>query len=406
VVEPVQQALLAVASAALLPGGLFYNSYNTLPGWLPLTTYQQLLRLELRRGEPSLPAEAFRRTANTLVGLLGDENTPTPLSTLLPSLGRELDDLRLDNVPYMLGEYDNDGWQPLYVAEMHTRCAAHKLRPVATANLPELFEELLPEPLRSQVNAEPDPLIRQTLIDLACARAFRRDIFARGSVRLSAEAWRQRLSGLRLRRRETPARDAWTFATTFGQLSVPAGVCEALEAALAQGPRSLMELAEAIDQPPVEVLRLAALLLHQQRLGLDRGEAGTQALAGCERANARLLQRMAEGWGYGSLAAPLVGSGVGCSVVEALCCQAPGQGPLGASEERWLMERLIDLGLRSDQPTDSGPPTNHDVKSVYDLDEETMKVATAFQRDRLPSLQALGVIPARFQPRSPGHAHP
>ena len=51
-------------------------------------------------------------------------------------------------------------------------------------------------------------------------------------MRLSPEAWRRRLSGLRLRRRETPPRREWTFATSFGQLSVPAGICEALEAAL------------------------------------------------------------------------------------------------------------------------------------------------------------------------------
>ena len=377
VVEPVQQALLAVAAAALLPGGLFYNSYNTQPGWLPLTTYQQLLRLELRRGEPSLPGEAFRRTADTLTSLLGQEGPTTPLRSLLPSLAKELEDLRLDNVAYLLGEYDNEGWQPLYVAEMHRRCATHKLRPVATATLPELFEELLPEPLRSQVNAEPDPLIRQTLIDLACTRGFRRDIFARGSARLSAAAWRQRLSGLRLRRRETPAREAWTFGTSFGQLSVPAAICEALEQALAPGPRSLAELAEAIGQPPVEVLRLSALLLHQERLGLERGEAGEQARAGCERVNARLLQRMGEGWSYGSLAAPVVGSGVSCNLIEALCCLAPGQGTLGPGEKRWLMERLIDLGVRS---ADAAEGAGSDVKPVYNLDEETMNVVTAFQR--------------------------
>ena len=398
VVEPVQQALLAVASAALLPGGLFYNSYNTLPGWLPLTAYQQLVRLELQRGETSIPSEALQRAARTLMSLLGSKESPTSLHTLLPSLSKELEELRLDNIPYLIGEFGCEGWQPLYVAEMHKRCAAQKLRPIASATLPELFEELLPEPLRSQVSAEPDPLIRQTLIDLACARGFRRDVCARGSVRLSPDAWRRRLSGLRLRRRETPARSEWTFGTSFGQLSVPAAICEAMEAALARGPRTLAELAEAIDQPPVEALRLAGLLLHEERLGLDRGEAGEQARPGCERVNARLLQRMAEGWGYGSLAAPAVGSGVGCNLIEALCCQAPGQGPLGPGEERWLMERLIDLGVRSGDPGDAAG------QSVYAFDEETLNVVNAFQRDRLPVLQALGVVLTRFQPRSPGHA--
>lgn len=400
VVEPVQQALLAVASAALLPGGLFYSSYNTNPGWLPLTAYQQLARLELQRGEPCQPGQALSRAAAGLGRMLGEEGRPTPLRNLLPSLSKELEELRLDNVAYLLGEYDNEGWQPLYVAEMHQRCAVHKLRPVATANLPDLFEELLPEPLRSQVNQEPDPLIRQMLIDLTCARGFRRDLFARGSVRLSADAWRQRLSGLRLRRRETPARDDWTFGTSFGQLSVPAAICEAMEAALAAGPRTLAQLAEAIDQPPVEVLRLTALMLHEERVGLDRGEAGEQARAGCDRVNERLLQRMGEGWNHGSLAAPRLGSSVDCNPIEALCCLAPGEGPLAASQEQWLQQRLDDLGIRP------ATAVTADVNQVYALDEQTLKTANTFQRERLPALQELGVFTGRFQPRSPGHGLP
>lgn len=401
VVEPVQRALLAVASAALLPGGIFYCSYNTLPGWLPLTTFQQLVRLELKRGEPSRPAEAFRRATASLARLLGEDSQPSPLANLLPTLIRELEDLRLDNLPYLLGEYDNAGWQPLYVADMHQRCAAHKLRPISTANLPELFEELLPEPLRSQVNGEPDPLMQQTLIDLACARGFRRDLFSRGSVRLSPAAWRRRLSGLRLRRRETPPRQDWRFSTSFGELSVPEAICEALEATLAQGPATLAELAEAIGQPPVEVLRLAGLLLHEERLGLDRGESGAQAQASCDRVNERLLRRMAEGWSYGSLAAPAIGSGVECSLIEALCCLAPGQGPLDETAQQWLQQQLLDLGF---QPA---PSNEANVKTGYALDEQTLKTANTFQRERLSALQVLGVFTARFQPRSPGHApHP
>jgi hypothetical protein len=283
---------------------------------------------------------------------------------------------------------------------MHQRCAAHKLRAIATANLPELFEELLPEPLRSEVNAEPDPLIRQTLIDLTCARSFRRDLFVRGSARLSAEAWRQRLSGLRLHRREAPPRDDWTFVTSFGQLNVPAQICEAMEAALQPGPRTLAELAEAIGQPPVEVLRLAALLLDEERVGLDRGEAGEQARPGCDRVNSRLLQRLSEGWSYGSLAAPRVGSGVACNPIEALCCLAPGEGPLGGGEKRWLRQRLDDLGIQPAANRDA------DVKPGYALDEQTLKTVNTFQRERLPALHELGVFTARFQPRSPGHGLP
>ena len=189
-------------------------------------------------------------------------------------------------------------------------------------------------------------------------------------------------------------------APSFGQLSVPAAICDAMEAALQAGPRSLAELAEAIDQPPVEVLRLTALQLNEERVGLDRGEAGEQARVVCDRVNERLLQRMGDGWTYGSLAAPRVGSSIDCSLIEALCCLAPGAGFLGAGEERWLRQRLDELGVR--QAAGDGS----DVKPGYALDEHTLKTANTFQRERLPALQELGVFTARFQPRSPGHGLP
>ena len=247
--------------------------------------------------------------------------------------------------PALLEKDDTEGWQPLHIAEMHQRCAAHKLRQIATANLPQLVEQLLPEPLRSQVSAEPDPLIRQTLIDLTCARGFRSDLFARGSAGLHPEAWRRRVGGLRLHRCEAPARQEWRFATGFGELSVPGAICEAMEAALGQGPRTLAELAEAIGQPSMAVLRVAGPLLETTRLGFDRGEAAAPAQSVCERVNALLTQRISEGWNDRSLAAQAVGSAIECNLIEALCCLAPPPRP-PRSEGRALGDGTAERARR------------------------------------------------------------
>ncbi|MFM8605767.1 MAG: class I SAM-dependent methyltransferase [Cyanobium sp.] len=54
----VRQALLAVASAQLEPGGIFYCFYNTHPGWLSRTPFQALLLLEQQRSDPSDPRQS------------------------------------------------------------------------------------------------------------------------------------------------------------------------------------------------------------------------------------------------------------------------------------------------------------------------------------------------------------
>lgn len=44
----IRQALFKLVGRVLKPGGLFYNRYNTLPGWLPMLPFQQLVLLQQR----------------------------------------------------------------------------------------------------------------------------------------------------------------------------------------------------------------------------------------------------------------------------------------------------------------------------------------------------------------------
>lgn len=51
VAPAVREALFALASALLRPGGFFYNSYNAFPGWLDAVPFQNLvLQLQRRSG--------------------------------------------------------------------------------------------------------------------------------------------------------------------------------------------------------------------------------------------------------------------------------------------------------------------------------------------------------------------
>jgi SAM-dependent methyltransferase len=182
--EPVQHALLQMASAALRPEGFFYGSCNTYPGWLPMTSFQHLASLELHRSDPSQPLLALQRAAATLTALLGNAERRTPLSLASPFLLPEMEQLAAKDLAYLVQEYANRHWRPFYVAELHERCRHHKLRYLATATLPDLFEHLLPEPLRGIVAAEANPSHQQTLLDLGVNRSFRRDLFSRGSLPL------------------------------------------------------------------------------------------------------------------------------------------------------------------------------------------------------------------------------
>lgn len=82
-------------------------------------------------------------------------NTPVPLLQAQPALQDGLARFAGLSERYLLQEYDNEGWAPLFVADMHRSCDAHQLRYVGSATLPENFEDLLPPPSASCWSQKP-----------------------------------------------------------------------------------------------------------------------------------------------------------------------------------------------------------------------------------------------------------
>ena len=91
VVEPVQQALLAVASASLAPEGLFYCSYNTYPSWLTADFFQQVAEKEPSCSNPADATGAHMRTVPPAAAATARSRsrTPSPLASQHPG-GRQV----------------------------------------------------------------------------------------------------------------------------------------------------------------------------------------------------------------------------------------------------------------------------------------------------------------------------
>ena len=316
----IRQALLQLASDALRPGGLFYCSYNTTPGWLAAVPLQQLAWLESRRraATPAGASAAVSAAAATLTALLGSEEQPSALARTLPGLRERLAGLSKQDGAYLVQEYINEGWQPLPVHAMHADAAGCKLRYVASATFPENFSGLLPAPIRTVINAEADPAVRETLQDLGINQSFRRDLFCHGRDPLTASELAEAFAGLRLRLLDAPAQETYTFATSFGQISGGSELYAAVEASIADGVVTFAALQERHNLSLGALAQLLSLLLHSGRIGLDRGEAGVAAADGCRRVSHTLLALQRGGRPYTFLPAPAIGSAVAISLPEAL----------------------------------------------------------------------------------------
>jgi hypothetical protein len=300
----------------LRPGGAFYCSYNTLPGWLERTIYKSMVDLERKCLGPSKALEAFMKANQSLQRCLTAGHGASALARHFPQLPCHLSAISEQrNTAYLAAEFANDHWQPFYVGEVHCMAARHKLSFVGSATLPENHPGLLPPELAAVVTEEPDPLLRQARLDLVINQSFRRDLFVKGALPLSRTAQQQMLAALALRLTVAPdptsedCGDGTGIETNLGLMVDASGNGQQLQAFLCQQPASLGTIQQALGIPPDDLLTLASLLLHANRIGLDRGAAGTAATASCRAVNQRLIALMQGGNNLSFLAAPSIGHG-------------------------------------------------------------------------------------------------
>ncbi len=186
--DPVKAALFRLAGRALRPGGVFYNSYNTLPGWLPMVPFQQLVVLEQQRRTADEALVAARQSFAAL------KETAAILFKAQPSLEKRLEGLDGKDPVYLVQEYNNAHWRPVFVSEMLDDLAAVKLSYLGSATLPEAFDGMLGEGLRTLLAAQPTVALREQLRDLALNQSFRRDLSVKGRLALPARDQVRRLS--------------------------------------------------------------------------------------------------------------------------------------------------------------------------------------------------------------------
>jgi len=394
----VRNALLQLSGRLLRCGGAFYCSYNTFPGWLDRTTFKALTDLERQRLGAANLTQALQRAGSSLARLL--QSAPA-LGKALPQLGNQLRQIRDINRPDDLcGEYGPEQWQPFYVGEVHQLAMAHQLSYAASANLPENFPSLLPAPVAELLAAEGDSTIRQALLDLAINQSFRRDLFVKGPLPLSRVAQEQCLSELCLR--STGPLEATSIAeggsspqgiqTNLGVIVDGSGRLRRLEAYLAAQPASLAELYEALAIPPEDLVLLTNLLVHAGRIGLDRGEAGAAATAGCCDVNARLTALMQGGHNLGFRVAPAVGHGAQpFSLIDAFVLEGLRQGMDGE-----VLAGIVLLGLQA-TGAELRRLDGTFLKDETDCMEYIKQHILLFRANILPRLVQLGIMDASIQ---------
>lgn len=342
-----REALFTLASQVLRPGGLFYVSHNTLPGWLDRVPLQHLAAGFLQRGAPG--PEAFRQAVE-LCTALGDADAN--LFKGHPSLTDALQQLAGKDPAYLCQEYLNAHWEPLFVDRVMRMAKAVKLEWIGSTTLLDRLEAMWPEPFRKLIKAQPDSELQELVRDLLLNQSFRRDVYAKGVQPLWGPAQQQLIDDIRLMLISPESlQDPSYFSLQLGitTYAAPEQRYRPLLERIADQPLSLQELAQALPDQPVQQLRSQLVLL----LAARRIAQVPFPQVECQPAqhfNRHVAEAVSGGAPYRHMALPLQGNSLPLLEVDMLALDGLAKGIQSTALQQHVEHQLRDLRRQPDQP--------------------------------------------------------
>jgi len=385
----VHQALAKLVGACLKPGGIYYTSYNTLPGWLSAMPIQHLLRLwQVREGLASLTA--IDQGRERLLALI---EAKAPLTQALPALRARLDKFPQLAKNYLVQEYLHDNWFPFWFDEMHAALSPHKLEFLGSATAGEWYlPSMLPPPLQQLLAPYTDPVERQVMLDVLVNQSFRRDLWVKGRDPLWPGAQRARLMETRLvllamppAPKEGEEAKRFAYQTTIGEVLGKPEAYAPLYEALQSGPKSIAELMQAGGQNLPSTLQAVSFMLHAGHAAPYAPPKDTRPAQALNRA---LAEAAAQGAPYNYLAAPAGGYTINASDSQLILLAAWHRLKGQAKPEALGGELAQNLAALGKGLKDGEQP----LTTVEAMRPKAQALAAEFLEKTLPAWKRLGVV--------------
>lgn len=359
-----RRILKDIIARRLKPGGALFVSYNCLPGWAPDMPVRALLLQAVERAEGLLSHRIDQALAELrrLAALGGYFQQVSSAAALVETLQGKADG-------YIAHEYLNRHWTPFYSAEVARDLAEAGLSFCASATLLNHLDswQVAPDLL-------PLPAGDETLRDTLTCRRFRRDVFVRQPLRLSAEERRAALGALRFALTVPAAEVPHSVTAPGGEQDLPRAVYRPLLDALAAGPVAVADLPGDFDAVVEALLVLAGLGLAAP--SLEPGESER-----CRRLNAAILAANRTAPAIRQLAAPVLGTALVVDILDRLFLLAEGEGA-DAPAFAWTILSARGKRLRRGGQWLDGDDNLTELRRLY----------AEFLNERRPRLVAAGCV--------------
>lgn len=338
-----REALLRVIDRHLKPGGITYVSYNTIASWTHLLPIQRLLK-DYAEQASGTPEERVGKALDFLETLMATDAGHFKDAKALVAW---LKSTRTRDIRYVLHEYFASHWDPTPHSEMAGRMAAIKLSYVGTCDVVDTVDRFTMTPETAKVVAGiPAGILREGARDLLRNNNFRRDVYVRGPMPMTALEWREGIHAQRfalIRRRD---RCSMSVKFPVGTVELNAQAFAPLLDRLAEGPATLAELAAAMGeaQDGGAVRRVVSMVAAGYLLPCPPVDGDP---APATRLNRVLANEIALGHAHDVLASPVLGAGMRMAPARAAALAGDAPPPEAGSParadfeaERAVLERM------------------------------------------------------------------
>lgn len=337
-----REHVMALVRKLLKPGGMFYLSYNCLPGWGGAAPLRQLMIEYAARQEGSrfdrLGAACDFARALKQAGAEYFNQNPSAVRMVDSFAGADAD------AHYLIHEFMGGHWELSYHSDVAAHMNTAKLTFVASATLIDNLETSVAPPAAELLRNESDPVMRELLRDFTVNQRFRRDLYALDVRRYGDDECAARASALRLCLLVPREKCALNAKLSGLQADLPLEVYARILDALATGSKTVAELAVAANLPLAECTDAATRLCFVDYAHFMVDEPAAAAAESCRTYNAAVLRRTVAGEKPGVLAVPNLGTGIAMVFAEQLFLYAHMEGMADPVAFAW--DRMKALNKR------------------------------------------------------------
>lgn len=382
-----QQLIIDFIGRRLKAGGMVYVSFNSLSAWASAMPLRRILVDHAAQGTGPLEdridaALGFARQLEHAGANFFRDN---------PSASARLQSAGGMSRNYLAHELFNVDWTPFHFADMASSLSQAKVSFMGSSNILEHLDDLSLTPQQIAVlDAENDPVRRESLRDVLINEQFRTDLFVKGAQKFTERgaigAWFQTPLTLMVRYNGGQLKQSWRL----GEIDWDHKEYGPILDTLSSGPatvRSLLDQGAFGSMTWGEISRLLTILVGSgivaPCLPLEGLEARRER---CQDFNLAICKRAEDSGTLGFLASPVTGSAVALDRFEQLFLLALSEGQKDPMDWAALVWSILSA---------QGQRVQHEGR-ILEHDEENLAVlqarAKAFAVRRLPVCKSLGLL--------------